>query len=221
VNKYKSKPDVMLADLQKKYSELYHFPAQVLLADVQRVEQQCALPPCLLALLPPRSPPLPPYDARMDPRATAFDPQEALRASHCGGGGALLPCSPVPGAPPVPRRDNLSKVASLLPGAEKEPLPPSATSRGGGGGGEGRGGSSSSSRVSDREQGQDRELGVRPLDRIALASSKHRVQPRSSSGAGAGGGGLEDSPLAMLFAAMQQRRRVRVIIRRVNRRVAR
>jgi hypothetical protein len=213
VKKYKGKPEVVISDLQKKYSGLHHFPARVLLADVQRIAQAHTLPACLLELLPPlHSRSLPPYDATLDIRSAQFDAVAALRPDRFG---LLLPCAPLPGAPPVPTLDNLSQVPRmLLPGSAVDTSTHRSTERH-------HSDKSRKEKEGSKEKDKERELAVRALDRIALASSKHKVIGATQAGAGGGSGGqrftLEDNPLALLFKAMQERRRVRVVIRRVNR----
>jgi hypothetical protein len=214
----------MLADLQKKYTHTHHFPPTVLLADIQRLTHSHThtLPSCLLDLLPPLDH-LPPYDPRLDIRSTEFDPAVALLPSKVG---LLLPCAPLPGVPVLRKLDNLSKAGALLPHATATTTATTTATRKGESVRVGGERESSKDMKQQRERAKDARVVVKPLDRIALASSKHKV-PRQditneSEGVSEGGGHRspfvwEDSPLVLLYTAMQQRRRVRVIVRHVNR----
>ena len=209
MKKYKSKPDAMMVDLQKKYNDLYHFPKEVLVADIIRIlnNEEHSIPLCFREHLDEFDclETGMKYDPQLDIRADQFNAVMALdpRNSKC-----LLPCAPVPGVHRVPRRDNISKVKSLLPGSDSNFISAELLQRK----------PNATDSQSKAKKTKNTDIDLKPLDRIALASSKEKVINNEYEEDGSAGGRylLQDSPLILLHTAMQQRRRVRVMIRRIN-----
>jgi len=197
VQKYAQKSNDMIADLKLKYSELYNFPPEVLLIDLQRVLHCYPIPECVRSLLP-LPLPLAAYDPLIDIRSTKFDAATVLACR------SILATAPMlPHAPPVSIFDNMSKARRLLPGgpaATPTSAPPAPSL------------STKKTDVKHVDQKQRKSADQRPLERIALASSSERAKTTSTDQSSSA-----ISPLILLYNAMSQRRRVRVLIRRVNR----
>lgn len=192
LKKYEANPASMMNDLKKKYSDLYHFPDKVLLVDLQRIQNNYTLPERLIAQLP-KLDSLPSYNSKYDIRSLGFDPNAVLTEHR----GCLLPCAAIPGAPKLPIMDNMTKVKHLLPCA-------SSTERN----------ATVIKRKPIANTRRNKDIDVKPLERIALSSTKQKISTTNEKGEPSVY--LEDGPLLLLYNAMKRRQRIRVVIRHSN-----
>jgi hypothetical protein len=185
MKKYKNKSIDLLNDLTKKY-DYYTIPQFVSKYELIRIINNYTIPKLYLDQLPLKDN-HPKYDKRLDVLSDQFDAEYALSTKYI-----------ITADVTVPPFDNLSKVTHLIPGLEviNKPIlyaPGEAVV-------------SSSSNSSNRKNEEDTQ---HPLDLIAELTvgkvtwkdewgKKHTV----------------DSPLILLKKFMEQKQRVRIIIRR-------